>query len=117
VCRQTDSGVPGVGGGAIGPADDDWRAAPHPYCPVRYQAGPVRTSSGTAVRGGNLINPREKQCCGTVKVLADTINNCITVFDFFYSTFFSFKFYNKFDETYQFFLCKKACYVKRQDVF
>jgi hypothetical protein len=25
--------------------------------------------------------------------------------------------YNKFDETYQFFPCKKACYEKRQDFF
>jgi hypothetical protein len=57
VCRQTDSGVPGVGGGNVGPAADDWRAAPRLWCPVRYQAGPVRTSSrGTAVRGGNLTN-------------------------------------------------------------
>jgi hypothetical protein len=33
----------------------------------------------------------------------------------FISQFFHFHFYNKFDETYQFFPCKKAYYVKRQD--
>ncbi len=35
--------------------------------------------------------------------------------DFLHLTFFSFTFYNKFDKTYQFFPCKKAYYVKRQE--
>ncbi len=30
---------------------------------------------------------------------------------------FSFTFYNKFDDTYQFIPCKKAYYVERQDFF
>jgi hypothetical protein len=36
---------------------------------------------------------------------------------FLHLKFFSFTFYNKFDETYQFFPCKKAYNVKRKDFF
>jgi hypothetical protein len=51
-----------------------------------------------------------KKCGGTGTVI--TWNHGFLHLKFFHSHF-----YNKFDETYQFFPCKKAYHVQRQDFF
>jgi hypothetical protein len=71
----------------------------------------VRTGIGTAISYGSgpVIKWYHKSSH------KHTVKSC--VFDFLQLTFFSFTFYNKFDETYQFFPCKKILDVKRQDFF
>jgi hypothetical protein len=86
--REGGGGGGGAGGGGGG----------RPVVTTRPAAGPQRARAAHVHRALRL-------------------QYIVYFISFIYVAFFSFTFYNKFDETYQFFLCKTAHCVKRQDFF